>query len=112
VITTGAPGLAKLLDRLRIEMMGGIVGDEDQVGGLGAGQIAHRPGIHLDDLPGVLDLDAGVEERRDFDVAAGRGHPVGSPAAAVSAVNSRKAAAANFCMRIFPAMIARCYPMC
>ena len=58
-------------------MMADIVGDEDQVRGFGAGQVAHAPRIHLNHLPGVLDLDAGMEERRDFDVAAGRRHLVG-----------------------------------
>ena len=40
-------------------------------------QIAGAPGIDLDHFARVLDLQAGVDDRRDLDVAAGRGKLVG-----------------------------------
>jgi hypothetical protein len=42
-------------------MMARIVGDENQVSRLGAGQIAGAPRIDLDDEAAVLDLQARVE---------------------------------------------------
>jgi hypothetical protein len=47
-----------------------LVSDQDQVGRFGLRQIADPPGIDLDHLAGVLELNAGVDERRDGYVAA------------------------------------------
>ena len=59
-----------------------IVRDEDQIGRLRAREIADAPGIDLDHLAGMLDLHAGVDERRDLDVAASRRKLVGGQRAA------------------------------
>ena len=54
-----------------------IVGDQNQIGRFGLGQVAGAPGIDLNDLAAEFQLHARVHERRDFDVAAVGGHAVG-----------------------------------
>ncbi len=58
-----------MLDRLHIEMMPDIVGDDDEIRRLHPREIAEAPRIDLNDLAGVLDLHARVNQRRDLDVA-------------------------------------------
>ena len=70
--------LPKLPDRLDVEVVSDIVGNEDEIRGLGARQVPDAPGIDVNHRPGVLDLDARVDDRRDHDVAPGGGKPVGS----------------------------------
>ena len=55
-----------------------VVGDHDEVGGLHLRQPPFAPRVDLDDLAGVLNLDARVEERRDDEVAAGGRKAIGA----------------------------------
>ena len=78
-------------------MVDRIVGDQDQVGLLVAREVEHAPGIDLDHLAGVLDLDARVDQRRDLDRAAGGRYFVGRKG---RRGQQRTAAASSRCARI------------
>ena len=83
--------------------MADVVGDEDQIGGLGAREIAEAPRIDLNDLAGVLDLHAGMENgviSMSPPVAGTRS----AAAAAARTPERANSAAANFCARIFQAI--------
>jgi hypothetical protein len=46
-----------------------IVGDQDQIGGLGPRQIADAPWIDVNDLAAVFELDVRVCEGRDVNIS-------------------------------------------
>ena len=73
--TTGAPGLTKLRDRSRVEMIRVDIRDQDEVRLLRPGKVgltADR--IDNDDRGAVLDLNAGVAEGADDEVPTARGN--------------------------------------
>jgi hypothetical protein len=53
----GCAGFAQPRDRLTVKMMPDIIGDQDEIRRLGFGKVADAPGIDMDNLAGVFELN-------------------------------------------------------
>ena len=63
-------------DRIRVEVVRGVVRHEHKIGGFRHREVAGAPRIDLDHLSGVFHLRTRVHDRRDHDVTAFGGDAV------------------------------------